>query len=195
VEELGTVVAVREHADGARLTVAAHAVLDGTRPGDSIAVDGCCLTVAELGEHDGRPVWTADLMAETLRRTGLGARRPGDVINVERALAAGGRFGGHVVQGHVDGVGTVLARTPGTQWEVVEIALPAALARYVVAQGSIAVDGVSLTLVDVGPDGFSVMLIPHTLAVTTLGGLAPGDRVNIEADMIAKHVARLLQSP
>jgi riboflavin synthase len=185
-------VAVREHADGARLTVAADAVLDGTRPGDSIAVDGCCLTVAELGEHDGRPVWTADLMAETLRRTGLGARRPGDVVNLERALAAGGRFGGHVVQGHVDGVGTVLARTPGTQWEVVEIALPAALARYVVAQGSIAVDGVSLTVVSVGADSFTVSLIPETRTRTTLGRRAVGETVNLEVDVLSKYVERHL---
>ncbi|MCK9793679.1 riboflavin synthase [Isoptericola sp. 4D.3] len=192
VEELGAVVAVREHADGARLTVAADAVLDGTRPGDSIAVDGCCLTVAELGEHDGRPVWTADLMAETLRRTGLGARRPGDGVNLERALAAGGRFGGHVVQGHVDGVGTVLARTPGTQWEVVEIALPAALARYVVAQGSIAVDGVSLTVVSVGADAFTVSLIPETRTRTTLGRRAVGETVNLEVDVLSKYVERHL---
>jgi riboflavin synthase len=194
VEELGTVVAVREHADGARLTVAAERVLDGVRLGDSIAVDGCCLTVAETGAHDGRATWTADLMAETLRRTGLGARRPGDRVNLERALAADGRFGGHVVQGHVDGVGTVLARTPGTQWEVVEVALPADLARYVVAQGSIAVDGVSLTVVAAGDASFTVSLIPETRARTTLGLRGVGEQVNLEVDVLSKYVERHLAS-
>ncbi|MEU2200311.1 riboflavin synthase [Isoptericola sp. NPDC019482] len=192
VEELGTVVAVREHADGARLTVAAETVLDGVRLGDSIAVDGCCLTVAETGEHDGLPAWTADLMAETLARTSLGGRRPGDPVNLERALAADGRFGGHVVQGHVDGVGTVLARTPGTQWEVVEVALPPELARYVVAQGSIAVDGVSLTVVDARDDAFTVSLIPETRARTTLGARAVGEPVNLEVDVLSKYVERHL---
>ncbi|MFB7797941.1 riboflavin synthase [Isoptericola sp. NPDC056134] len=192
VEELGTVVAVREHADGARLTVAADTVLEGVRLGDSIAVDGCCLTVAETGVHDGRATWTADLMAETLARTSLGGRRAGDPVNLERALAADGRFGGHVVQGHVDGVGTVLARTPGTQWEVVDVALPPALARYVVAQGSIAVDGVSLTVVDVRDDAFTVSLIPETRARTTLGSRAVGERVNLEVDVLSKYVERHL---
>ena len=192
VEELGTVVAVREHADGARLTVAADAVLDGTRLGDSIAVDGCCLTVASIGDDEGRPAWTADLMAETLERTSLGARDPGDRVNLERALAAGGRLGGHVVQGHVDGVGTVLSRTEGTQWEVVEIALPAGLARYVVAQGSIAVDGVSLTVVHAGDASFTVSLIPETRARTTLGRRAVGERVNLEVDVLSKYVERHL---
>ncbi|MGF0116737.1 riboflavin synthase [Promicromonospora sp. Marseille-Q5078] len=192
VEELGTVVAVREHADGARLTVAADAVLDGTRLGDSIAVDGCCLTVASIGDDGGRPAWTADLMAETLERTSLGARIPGDRVNLERALAAGGRLGGHVVQGHVDGVGTVLSRTAGTQWEVVEIALPADLARYVVAQGSTAVDGVSLTVVQAGGASFTVSLIPETRARTTLGRRAVGEQVNLEVDVLSKYVERHL---
>jgi len=194
VEELGTVVAVREHADGARLTVAADTVLAGVRLGDSIAVDGCCLTVAGTGEHDGRTTWTADLMAETLTRTSLGGRRPGDPVNLERALAADGRFGGHVVQGHVDGVGTVLARTPGTQWEVVDVALPPELARYVVAQGSIAVDGVSLTVVGVRDDAFTVSLIPETRARTTLGARAVGELVNLEVDVLSKYVERHLAS-
>ncbi|GAA1735200.1 riboflavin synthase [Isoptericola hypogeus] len=188
VEELGTVVRLDVQDDGARLTVAARTVLDGTRPGDSIAVDGCCLTVA--GIEDG--AWTADLMAETLRRTSLGARRPGDRVDLERALAAGGRLGGHVVQGHVDAVGTVLSRTPGTRWEVVEIALPARLARYVVAQGSIAVDGVSLTVVHAGDASFTVSLIPETLARTTLGHRAVGEAVNLEVDVLSKYVERHL---
>ncbi|MEL7975067.1 riboflavin synthase [Isoptericola sp. F-RaC21] len=194
VEELGTVLDVREHADGARVTVAAEQVLDGVRLGDSIAVDGCCLTVAGTGEYEGRPTWTADLMAETLARTSLGGRRPGDPVNLERALAADGRFGGHVVQGHVDGVGTVLARTPGTQWEVVDVALPPELARYVVAQGSIAVDGVSLTVVSAGEESFTVSLIPETRTRTTLGSRAVGERVNLEVDVLSKYVERHLAS-
>lgn len=195
VEELGTVVGVREVADGARLTVAADTVLDGTRPGDSISVDGCCLTVTTIedaGAADGRARWSADLMAETLRRTSLGGRRPGDRVNLERALAAGGRFGGHVVQGHVDGTGVVLSRTPGKQWEVVEVSLPADLARYVVAQGSIAVDGVSLTVVHAGDDAFTVSLIPETLERTTLGARAVGEPVNLEVDVLSKYVERHL---
>jgi riboflavin synthase len=194
VEELGIVVDVRRIDDGARLTVAADTVLTGTRTGDSIAVDGCCLTVTHLGERDddGRAVWSADLMAETLHRTSLGARRPGDRVNLERALAADGRFGGHVVQGHVDGVGTVASRTPGKRWEVVEIALPADLARYVVAQGSIAVDGTSLTVVHAGDDAFTVSLIPETLERTTLGRRDVGEQVNLEVDVLSKYVERLL---
>lgn len=188
VEELGAVVALDEHEDGARLSVAAETVLGGTRTGDSIAVDGCCLTVVEIGEG----VWRADLMAETLKRTSLGERSPGDRVNLERALAADGRFGGHVVQGHVDGVGTVLSRTRGKQWEVVEIALPVDLARYVVAQGSIAVDGVSLTVVHAGDESFTVSLIPETMERTTLGGREVGEPVNLEVDVLSKYVERHL---
>jgi riboflavin synthase len=193
VEEMGTVVSLTRSADAARLEVAADVVLGDVRHGDSIAVNGCCLTVVELGETaDGRRTWTADLMAETLERTALGAIAPGAPVNLERALAAGGRLGGHVVQGHVDGVGTVLRREPGERWEVVEISLPADLARYVVAKGSIAVDGVSLTVVDAGDDRFTVSLIPETLARTTLGTRAAGERVNLETDVLARHVERLL---
>jgi riboflavin synthase len=188
VTELGTVVALERTADAARLTVRSPAVLAGVRLGDSIAVDGCCLTVAA---HDG-DTWTADLMAETLDRTTLGDRRPGDVVDLEPALAVGDRLGGHIVQGHVDGVGTVLARTPGERWDVVEISLPADLARYVVAKGSIAVDGVSLTVVAAGEASFTVSLIPETLARTTLGTRAVGDTVNLETDVLARHVERLL---
>ena len=190
VEELGVVVALTRPDDGgsARLTVAADAVLGGTRTGDSVAVDGCCLTVVETG--DGR--WTADLMAETLERTSLGERVPGDRVNLERALAADGRLGGHVVQGHVDGVGTVLSRTRGKRWEVVEIALPADLARYVVGQGSIAVDGVSLTVVHAGDDSFTVSLIPETTERTTLGRREVGEHVNLEVDVLSKYVERHL---
>ncbi|WP_278237342.1 riboflavin synthase [Isoptericola sp. AK164] len=188
VSELGTVVALTRTADAARLTVRSPGVLDGVRTGDSIAVDGCCLTVSD---HDDS-TWTADLMAETLEMTTLGHRRAGDRVDVEPALAVGDRLGGHIVQGHVDGVGTVLARTPGERWEVVEISLPADLVRYVVAKGSIAVDGVSLTVVEAGADRFTVSLIPETLARTTLGSRAVGEQVNLETDVLARHVERLL---
>jgi riboflavin synthase len=188
VTELGTVESLERSADAARLTVRSPGVLDGVRLGDSVAVNGCCLTVAA---HDG-DTWTADLMAETLDRTTLGDRRPGDVVDLEPALAVGDRLGGHIVQGHVDGVGTVLARTPGERWDVVEISLPADLARYVVAKGSIAVDGVSLTVVAAGEASFTVSLIPETLARTTLGTRAVGDTVNLETDVLARHVERLL---
>ncbi|NNU26209.1 riboflavin synthase [Isoptericola sediminis] len=188
VSELGTVEALEKSADAARLTVRSPGVLDGVRTGDSIAVDGCCLTVAE---HDAA-TWTADLMAETLDATSLGALRAGDRVNVEPALAVGERLGGHIVQGHVDGVGTVLSRTPGERWEVVEISLPADLARYVVGKGSVAVDGVSLTVVEAGTDRFTVSLIPETLARTTLGARAVGEQVNLETDVLARHVERLL---
>jgi riboflavin synthase len=188
VSELGTVVALETEADAARLTVRSPGVLDGARTGDSIAVNGCCLTVAD---HDA-DTWTADLMAETLHRTTLGALRPGDRVDLEPALAVSARLGGHIVQGHVDGVGTVLARTSGERWDVVEVSLPADLARYVVAKGSIAVDGVSLTVVEAGDTSFTVSLIPETLERTTLGARAVGDAVNLETDVLARHVERLL---
>ncbi|MCK0115744.1 riboflavin synthase [Isoptericola sp. S6320L] len=188
VTELGTVRALETTADAARLTVAASDVLDGVRLGDSIAVDGCCLTVTAFDAE----TWTADLMAETLQRTSLGSLAPGARVNLEPALPVTGRLGGHIVQGHVDGVGTVLARTPGERWEVVEISLPTDLARYVVTKGSIAVDGVSLTVVDAGTDRFAVSLIPETLERTTLGARAVGDQVNLETDVLARHVERLL---
>jgi riboflavin synthase len=193
VEEVGTVVALAEEGDSARLRIAAGTVLEDTKLGDSIAVDGVCLTVTEAG--DG--TWSTDVMAETLRRSSLGRLAPGAAVNLERAVTPHTRLGGHLVQGHVDGVGTVLARTPGEHWEVVRIALPAGLARYVVEKGSIAVDGVSLTVSAVSPatEGepwFEVSLIPTTLRATTLGGRAPGDPVNLEVDVVAKYVERLL---
>jgi riboflavin synthase len=137
-------------------------------------------------------VWTADVMQETLDRTSLLGAGPGDLVNLERAVTAGTRLGGHIVQGHVDGVGTVVRRSPGKHWEVVEFSLPERLSRYLVAQGSIAVDGVSLTVVEAGTASFTVSLIPETLARTTLGFRGPGDRVNLEVDVIAKYVERLL---
>jgi riboflavin synthase len=192
VEELGEVVRLDPGAGSARLTVRGPLVTADAGHGGSIAVNGVCLTVADL---DG-DAFTADVMQETLRRSSLGALGPGSRVNLERPLAADGRFGGHVVQGHVDGVGTVTARTPGDRWEVVEIALPPELARYVVEKGSIAVDGVSLTVASVtdGADGatFTVSLIPETLTRTTLGTRAPGEPVNLEVDVLAKYVERML---
>jgi riboflavin synthase len=190
VEELGTVAAVEDQGDAVRLTVEAATVLEDTRPGDSIAVNGCCLTVVE---HDGRR-WTADVMQETLDKTSLRGAVPGDRVNLERAVTLGTRLGGHLVQGHVDGVGEVLSRTPSEHWELVEISLPPDLALHLVDKGSVAVDGVSLTVVEAGEDRFTVSLIPETLARTTLGTRAPGDRVNLEVDVIAKHVARLVRA-
>jgi riboflavin synthase len=188
VQELGTVAAIEDQGDALRLTVRATTALDGTRLGDSIAVNGCCLTVASL---DG-DTWTADLMQETLAKTSLQGVAPGDRVNLERAMTPEQRLGGHIVQGHVDGVGVVVRRDPSEHWDVVEVSLPAELARYVVPKGSITVDGVSLTVVDVRADSFTVSLIPETLSRTTLGTRAPGDRVNLETDVIARHVEKLL---
>jgi riboflavin synthase len=193
VEELGTVAAVEDQGDAIRLTIRATTVLEDAGLGDSISVNGCCLTVAERTEE----TWTADVMQETLDKTSLAGVAPGDRVNLERAVTVDKRLGGHIVQGHVDGVGTIRARTPSEHWEVVEIAMPApddrgSLGRYLVEKGSITVDGISLTVVDVGEDSFTVSLIPETLARTTLGFRAPGDRVNLEADVIAKHVEKLL---
>ena len=192
VEELGTVVALEAGADAggdARLRVRGDLVTSDARLGDSIAVSGVCLTVAEL---PGDGTFVADVMPETLRRSALGALGAGDRVNLERALAVGGRYGGHVVQGHVDGVGVVRSRRPGPRWDEVEIGLDPALARYVAEKGSVAVSGVSLTVTHVGDDVFGVSLIPTTLEVTTLGSLAPGAAVNLEVDVLAKYTERLL---
>lgn len=185
VEEMGQVRALERDDRRARLTVACTEVLEDASIGASIAVDGCCLTVAELG--DG--TFEADLMVETLRTTALGDLREGARVNLERPLAADGRFGGHVVQGHVDGVGTVVGRDaePGTVFLTVEAP---SVAGELVPKGSVAVQGVSLTVVDVDGDAFRVGLIPHTCEVTTLGELEPGDRVNLEADILGKYVRR-----
>lgn len=188
VEELGEVTAVEDLGDASRFRLRGPLVTEGARHGDSIAVNGVCLTVVETADGE----FTADVMAETLKRSGLGALDVGARVNLERPTPVGGRLGGHIVQGHVDGVGTITARTPSEHWEVVEITLPAALARYVVEKGSITVDGVSLTVVDAGDDRFTVSLIPTTLALTTLGVKQPGDPVNLEVDVIAKYVERLL---
>ncbi len=188
VEELGEVVAVDRRADAARITVRGALVLSDAAPGDSIAVNGVCLTVAERDTDS----FTADVMAETLDRSSLGALEAGSWVNLERPLTLAARLGGHLVQGHVDGTARILERTPSEHWEVVRVSLPAELARYVVAKGSVTVDGVSLTVVDVGPDWFSVSLIPTTLELTTLGRKQPGDPVNLEVDVVAKYVEKLL---
>jgi riboflavin synthase len=202
VEEVGTLVAREPEGDSARLRIRARTVLEDTKLGDSISVNGVCLTVTEV---DGG-VWCTDVMAETLRRSGLGRLQAGDPVNLERAVTAQTRLGGHLVQGHVDGVGTVLTRTPGEHWEVVRIALPPDLARYVVEKGSVTVDGVSLTVsavsaVRAGGAGedtaaadpwFEVSLIPTTLRETTLGARPVGEPVNLEVDVVAKYVERLL---
>jgi len=188
VEELGTVAGVEDQGDAIRLTVHAEHVLADAGLGDSISVNGCCLTVAE---RDG-DTWTADVMQETLDKTSLAGVRPGDRVNLERAVTPATRLGGHIVQGHVDGVGTITGRTPSEHWEVVDIAMPTELGRYLVDKGSITVDGVSLTVVEARDDGFTVSLIPETLARTTLGRRQVGDRVNLEVDVLAKHVEKLL---
>jgi riboflavin synthase len=190
VEELGTVEAVEEQGDAIRLTVRAGLVLEDAGLGDSISVNGCCLTVAERG--DG--TWTADVMQETLDKTSLHGIQPGDRVNLERAVTAEKRLGGHIVQGHVDGVGHVVRRSPSEHWDVVEIEMPGEMAKYLVDKGSITVDGVSLTVVEAGADRFTISLIPETLARTTLGFRQPGDRVNLEVDVIAKHVAKHVES-
>ena len=188
VEELGSVQAVTDLGDAARLSITGPTVTSDARPGDSIAVNGVCLTVVDI--VDG--AFTADVMLETLRRSSLGAVVPGSPVNLERAARVDSRLGGHIMQGHVDGVATVLAVEPTENWTTVSFALPEGLARYVVEKGSIAVDGVSLTVVHVDDESFSVSLIPTTLAHTTLGTRRPGDVVNIEVDVIAKYVERLL---
>ena len=190
VEELGTVVALQDQGDAVRLTVRGPVVVADAALGDSISVNGCCLTVAAR-EDDA---FTADVMRETLLKTSLGALAPGSAVNLERAVTPTTRLGGHVVQGHVDGVGTVTAREPSEHWEVVTVSLPAPLARYLVPKGSITVDGVSLTVVEVDDTGpaFTVSLIPETLARTTLGSRQVGDPVNLEVDVIAKYVERML---
>lgn len=196
VEELGEVVAVDDLGDAARLTVRGPRVTGGVANGDSIAVNGVCLTVSS---HTG-DAFTADVMRETLTRSSLGALAPGAAVNLERSVRLADRLGGHLVQGHVDGTGTIASRTPADHWDLVRIAMPPGLARYVVEKGSVAVDGISLTVVstdgewDAGKDAgwFEVSLIPETLKRTTLGVKQPGETVNLEVDVIAKYVEKLL---
>ncbi len=188
VEEIGTVVALEQGPGDARLVLAGPLVTEGTRLGHSIAVDGVCLTVTSVDEG----TFGVDVMPETLARTTLGALLPGAAVNLERAVRADGRLDGHLVQGHVDGTGTLLSRHPGARWDDLVVAMPPDLARYVAEKGSVTVSGVSLTVTHVGDDRFGISLIPTTLAATTLGSLVPGDAVNLEVDVIAKYVERLL---
>lgn len=197
VEEVGAVVALElgepgpDGQHGARLTLRAPLATSDAHLGDSIAVSGVCLTVVAL---PGDGTFTADLLPETLRRSVLGDLVAGDPVNVERSLPVGGRYGGHVVQGHVDGVGVVRSRSAGPRWDDVVVALEPALARFVAEKGAIAVAGVSLTVTSVGDDEFGVSLIPATLAATTLGRLEAGSRVNLEVDVLAKYTERLLST-
>jgi riboflavin synthase len=191
VEELGQIVAIERGAGSAVVTVRGPLVTGDATKGSSIAVNGVCLTVVG---HD-HETFSVDVMAETLNRSSLGSLQAGTLVNLERAMTASARFGGHIVQGHVDGTARILARVPGDRWEVVQFTLPADLSRYVVEKGSITVDGVSLTVSDITDDTFSVSLIPTTLGLTTLGHKVVGDAVNLEVDVIAKYVERLLTHP
>ncbi|AKK08866.1 riboflavin synthase [Corynebacterium testudinoris] len=188
VEEIGTVAKLEPQDDALRVTIAASTVLSDAALGASIAVNGVCLTVAELGDR----TFTADVMQESLNRTSLGGLGEGSRVNLERALAAGARLGGHIMQGHVDGTATLLDRTSSENWDVLRFSLPPELSHYVVEKGSIAVNGTSLTVSAVGDDWFEVSLIPTTLAETTHGELAAGDTVNLEVDVLAKYVERML---
>jgi riboflavin synthase len=188
VEELGEVTDLVDLGDSVRLAVRGPLVVTGARHGDSIAVNGVCLTVVEASGEG----FTADVMRETLDRSSLGALTPGARVNLERPMRLDGRLGGHLVQGHVDGTGVIVERSPSEHWELVRVSLPADLARYVVHKGSITVDGVSLTVAAVTDDSFTVSLIPTTLELTTLGRKQPGDPVNLEVDVVAKYVERLM---
>jgi riboflavin synthase len=189
IEELGEVVYLTDAGgDSAVIAVRGPVVTSDAKHGDSISVNGVCLTV--IDNVDG--VFTADVMGESLRRSSLGVLRPGSPVNLERAATVGSRLGGHLVQGHVDGVGKVIAREPADEWEVLRFSLPPELARYVVEKGSITVDGVSLTVMALTDDTFSVGLIPTTLKLTVLGTKAVGDPVNLEVDVIAKYVEKML---
>ncbi len=187
VEELGEIVGLDDLGDAARLTVRGPEVTSDVANGDSIAVNGVCLTVTSSAAG----TFAADVMRETLTRSSLGALAPGSPVNLERSVRLADRLGGHLVQGHVDGVGEVVSRSPGEHWDVVRITLPPGLDRYVVEKGSIAVDGISLTVTAVTGDWFEVSLIPETLKRTTLGHKQPGETVNLEVDVIAKYVEKL----
>src|SRR3954447_21761891 len=195
VEEIGEVAAVERLGDSVRLTVRGKAVTSDAGHGDSIAVNGCCLTVVDVEASDA--AFTADVMQESLDRTSLGQLQVGSAVNLERSVTAHTRLGGHLVQGHVDGTGVIVRRDPSEHWEGLTVSLPTALARYVAMKGSIAVDGVSLTvsaLADGESPTFGVSLIPTTLGLTTLGSKGVGEPVNLEVDMLAKYVERLLQA-
>ena len=192
VEELGTVVSSTpvstEWGPGVRLRIEASTVLDGSELGASIAVNGCCLTLVDQGSTDGRSWWDTDVSEETLQRTTTGSLRAGDRVNLERPMALGDRLGGHMVLGHVDAVGEVVSPAPD-----LVVRVPKHLMRYLVEKGSVTVDGISLTAFDLTDDTFRVAVIPHTAEVTTLGLRPSGSRVNLEMDVLAKHIERLVQ--
>jgi len=188
VEELGEVVELTWKGEGARLAIRGPVVTADAAHGDSIAVNGVCLTVVEnLGD-----VFTTEVMKESFDRSSLGVLQVGDRVNLERAVKASDRLGGHIVQGHVDGVATITERVPGDLWETVRFSVPSELTRYVVEKGSITVDGVSLTVTEISANAFAVSLIPTTLELTTLGRKGPGDQVNIEVDIVAKYIEKLV---
>ncbi len=188
VEELGEIIGKTDGPESAVLEIRGPLVVSDAAHGSSIAVNGVCLTVVDLKDD----AFTADVMRETLERSSLGALEPGSRVNLERPVRLQDRLGGHLVQGHVDGVGVIVERVPSEKWEIVRVSLPDALSRYVVEKGSITVDGVSLTVVEAAPDSFTISLIPTTLELTTLGRKGPGDPVNLEVDVVAKYVERMI---
>ncbi|MEO3783435.1 riboflavin synthase [Actinocorallia sp. B10E7] len=188
VEELGEIISKTDGPESAVLQIRGPLVVSDAAHGSSIAVNGVCLTVVDLKDD----TFTADVMRETLERSSLGALEPGSRVNLERPVRLQDRLGGHLVQGHVDGVGVIVERVPSEKWEIVRISLPEALSRYVVEKGSITVDGVSLTVVEAAEDSFTISLIPTTLELTTLGRKGPSDPVNLEVDVVAKYVERMI---
>lgn len=190
IEELGKVAAIEKQPDAIRLTIACKEVLSDLKRGDSISCSGTCLTAIEIDDRG----FTADVMLETIRRSSLDGVKVGDPINLERAMNATTRFGGHIVQGHVDGVGEFVSREKSDNWDWVKIRLPQELMKYVVHKGSITLDGISLTVNDIEGDVIALSLIPETLRVTTLGYKNPGDKINVEADVLAKHVEKLMEN-
>jgi riboflavin synthase len=190
IEELGTVASVEVFPDSIRLGIKGDLVRQDLSQGESISVNGVCLTAAEI-TSDG---FIADVMLETLNRSSLSGISQGESVNLERAMSGAGRFGGHVVQGHVDGVAEIISREPSANWEVVKVKIPAELSKYVVHKGSITFDGVSLTVNDISDNTVSLSLIPETLRLTTLGTKQVGDKLNVEADILAKHIEKLIEA-
>ena len=190
IEELGTVASVEVLEDSIRLGIKAALVRQDLSQGESVSVNGVCLTAAEVTPEG----FIADVMLETLNRSSLSGIKEGERVNLERAMSGAGRFGGHVVQGHVDGVAEIISREPSANWEVVKVRIPSELSKYVVHKGSITFDGVSLTVNDVSGDVVSLSLIPETLRLTTLGSKQVGDKLNVEADILAKHIEKLIEA-
>jgi riboflavin synthase len=190
IEELGSVIAVEKLDDSIRLQVSGTLISSDLSQGESVSVNGVCLTAAEVTD-DG---FVADVMLETLNRSSLSGIQVGDLVNLERAMSGAGRFGGHVVQGHVDAVAEIISREPSANWEIVKVRIPKELTKYVVHKGSITFDGVSLTVNEIVDDVVSLSLIPETLRLTTLGIKVVGDKLNVEADILAKHIEKLIEA-